>query len=97
MFVSFQIFIIAYQHLLDLSDVHGMEIALWIALINGVLNFQTLVDYFGSYAVVEVALLLLVLLPTLAVYAQKKKSDGKCSAILSDSHQRRVLSGLWYR
>ena len=42
-------------------------------LIDGVLNFQTLVDYFGSYALVEVALLLLVLLPTLAVYAFTKE------------------------
>jgi hypothetical protein len=37
-----------------------------------------LVDYFGSYALVEIALLLLVLLPTLAVYAfTKEKSDGR--------------------
>ena len=46
---------------------------LLVFLIDGVLNFQTLVDYFGSYAVVEVALLLLVLLPTLAVYAFTKE------------------------
>jgi len=42
---------------------------LLVFLIDGVLKFQALVDYFGSYALVEVALLLLVLLPTLAVYA----------------------------
>ena len=47
--------------------------ALLVLLVDGVLKFQTLVDYFGSYAVVEVALLLLVLLPTLAVYAFTKE------------------------
>ena len=70
---------------------------LLVLLVDGVLKFQTLVDYFGSYALVEVALLLLVLLPTLAVYAfTKEKSDGKCSVILSDSHQRRDFPGLWH-
>ena len=34
-----------------------------VFLIDGVLKFQTLVDYFGSYALVEVSLLLLVILP----------------------------------
>ena len=48
---------------------------LLVFLIDGVLNFQTLVDYFGSYALVEVALLLLVLLPTLAVYAFTKEKQ----------------------
>ena len=47
--------------------------ALLVLLVDGVLKFQTLVDYFGSYAVVEVALLLLVLLPTLAVYTFTKE------------------------
>ena len=42
---------------------------LLVLLVDGVLKFQTLGDYFGSYALVEVALLLLVLLPTRAVYA----------------------------
>ena len=37
--------------------------ALLVFLVDGVLKFQTLVDYFGSYALVEVALLLIVLLP----------------------------------
>ena len=46
---------------------------LLVLLVEGVLKFQTLVDYFGSYALVEVALLLLVLLPTLAVYAFTKE------------------------
>ncbi|SFC16194.1 hypothetical protein SAMN04488493_103341 [Xylanibacter ruminicola] len=48
-------------------------LAFLVFLIDGVLIFQTLVDYFGSYALVEVALLLLVLLPTLAVYAFTKE------------------------
>ena len=39
-----------------------------VFLIDGVLKFQTLVDYFGSYALVEVVLLLLLILPTMAVY-----------------------------
>ena len=39
-----------------------------VILVDGVLKFQTLVDYFGSYALVEITLLLLVILPTLAVY-----------------------------
>jgi len=47
--------------------------ALLVLLVDGVLKFQTLVDYFGSYVVVEVALLLLVFLPTLAVYALTKE------------------------
>ena len=46
---------------------------LLVLLVDGVLKFQMLVDYFGSYAVIEVALLLLVLLPTLAVYAFTKE------------------------
>jgi len=46
---------------------------LLVLLVDGVLKFQTLVDYFGSYALVEVTLLLLVLLPTLAVYAFTKE------------------------
>jgi hypothetical protein len=32
-------------------------------LVDGVLKFQTLVDYFGSYALVEVTLLLIVIFP----------------------------------
>ena len=46
---------------------------LLVFLIDGVLNFQTLVDYFGSYALVEVSLLLLVILPTSAVYKFTKE------------------------
>lgn len=42
--------------------------AFLVFLVDGVMKFQTLVDYFGSYAWVEIGLLLLVILPTLAVY-----------------------------
>ena len=41
---------------------------LLVILVDGVLKFQALVDYFGSYALVEIALLLLVILPTMSVY-----------------------------
>ena len=47
--------------------------ALLVVLVDGVLKFQTLVDYFGSYALLEVALLLLVILPTSAVYRLTKE------------------------
>ena len=47
--------------------------AVLVLLVDGVLKFQTLVDYFGSYALVETSLLLLVILPTLAVYRLTKE------------------------
>lgn len=47
--------------------------ALLVVLVDGVLKFQTLVDYFGSYALVEVSLLLLVILPTWIVYRLTKE------------------------
>lgn len=39
-----------------------------VLVVDGVIGFQSLVDYFGSYALVEIVLLLIVILPTLAVY-----------------------------
>ena len=53
--------------------------ALLVFLVDGVLKFQTLVDYFGSYALVEVTLLLLVILPTLAIYkfTKEHKTESK--------------------
>ena len=39
-----------------------------VFLVDGVMKFQTLVDYFGSYAWAETGLLLLVIIPTLIVY-----------------------------
>ena len=47
--------------------------ALLVILVDGILKFQTLVDYVGSYALVEAALLLLVILPILAVYRLTKE------------------------
>ena len=46
---------------------------LLVFLINGVLKFQILVDYFGSYALVEFLLLLMVIIPTVAVYKLTKE------------------------
>ena len=47
--------------------------AVLVFLVDGVLKFQTLVDYSGSYALVEITLLLLVILPTVAVYILTKE------------------------
>ena len=47
--------------------------ALLVFLVDGFLKFQTLVDYFGSYALVETSLLLLAILPTIAVYKFTKE------------------------
>ena len=47
--------------------------AFLVILVDVVLKFQTLVDYFGSYALVEVTLLLLVIIPTLLVYFLTKE------------------------
>ena len=47
--------------------------ALLVFLVDGILKFQTLVDYFGSYGLVEISLLLLVILPTWAVYNLTKE------------------------
>lgn len=50
--------------------------AFLILLVDGVIKFQTLVEFFGSYALVETTLLLLVILPTVAVYCcTKEKQD----------------------
>jgi hypothetical protein len=48
-------------------------LALLVFLVDGVLKFQTLVDYFGSYTLVEITLLLLVILPTWAVFILTKE------------------------
>ena len=53
---------------------------LWFAflvlIVDGILKFQTLVDYVGSYAVVEISLILLVILPTVAVYIFTKEKNN---------------------
>ena len=46
---------------------------LLVFLVDGVLKFQILVDYFGSYIFVEIALVLLVILPTWAIYKLTKE------------------------
>lgn len=46
-----------------------------VILVDGVLKFQTLVDYFGSYAFVETMLLLFVIVPTLVVYIITKEKS----------------------
>ena len=53
--------------------------AFLVILVDGVLKFQTLVDCFGSYALVEVTLLLLVILPMLAIYkfTKEHKTESK--------------------
>ena len=47
--------------------------AILVILVDEILGFKTLVDYFGSYALVEITLLLMVVLPTLAVYKFTKR------------------------
>ena len=47
--------------------------ALLVLLVDGILKFQTLLDYFGSYWLVEISLILLVILPTVAVYIFTKE------------------------
>ena len=47
--------------------------AFLVLLVDGILKFQTLVDRFGSYALVEIALILLVILPTVVVYIFTKE------------------------
>jgi hypothetical protein len=48
-------------------------LTLLVFLVDGVLKFQILVDYFGSYIFVEIALVLLVILPTWAIYKLTKE------------------------
>ena len=47
--------------------------AFLVLLVDGILKFRTLLDYFGSYALVEISLILLVVLPTLEVYIFTKE------------------------
>ena len=59
---------------LKFAAIFGISwITLLVLLVDGILKFQTLVDYFGSYALVEISLLLLVILPTVAVYIFTKE------------------------
>ena len=47
--------------------------ALLVLLVDGILKFQTLLDFFGSYWLVEISLILLVIFPTVAVYIFTKE------------------------
>lgn len=47
--------------------------ALLVLLVDGILKFQTLLVFFGSYWLVEISLILLVILPTVAVYIFTKE------------------------
>jgi len=49
--------------------------ALLVLLVDGILKFQILVVRFGSYALVETTLILLVILPTVAVYVFTKEQQ----------------------
>jgi len=57
-------------------------------LVDGVLKFQTLVDYFGSYALVEITLLLLVILPTVAVYRLTKEDKTMSKRELNEQREQ---------
>ena len=46
---------------------------LLVILVDGILTFQPVVDYFGSYAWAETALLLLLIIPTMIVYILTKE------------------------
>lgn len=47
--------------------------AFLVLIVDGILKFQTLLDFFGSYALLETLLILLVILPTIAVYIFTKE------------------------
>ena len=47
--------------------------AFLVLLDDWILKFQTLVDRFGSYALVEITLILLVIIPTVTVYIFTKE------------------------
>ena len=59
-----------------------------VFLVDGVLKFQTLVDYFGSYALVEITLLLLIILPTLAVYILTKDNKTMSKRELNEQREQ---------
>ena len=42
--------------------------ALWVLLVDGIIGFQTLLDKVGSYAILEISLILSVIIPTAIVY-----------------------------
>ena len=64
-----------------------------VILVDGVLKFQTLVDYFGSYALVEITLLLLVILPTIAVYRLTKEEEEGVKALPKGIYYKVLAEG----
>lgn len=46
--------------------------ALCALIVDGIIGFQTLLGKVGSYAILESALILLVLIPTVVVYVMTK-------------------------
>ena len=64
------------KRMLKFATIFGVcWFALLVLLVDGILKFQTLVDRFGSYALVEITLILLVILPTVAVYFFTKEKQ----------------------
>ena len=53
-----------------------IQFALLVLLVDGILKFQTLVDLFGSYALVEISLLLLVILLRWRYTSSQKNTIG---------------------
>lgn len=46
--------------------------ALWVLIVDGIIGFQKLLDMVGSYTLLESVLVLIVLIPTVAVYLLTK-------------------------
>ena len=53
-----------------------IQFAILVLLVYGILKFQTLVDLFGSYALVEITLLLLVILLRWRYTSSQKNTIG---------------------
>lgn len=47
--------------------------ALCVLIVDGIIGFQTLLDVVGSYALLESALILLIIIPTAIVYILTKE------------------------
>ena len=47
--------------------------ALCVLIVDGIIGFQTLLDVVGSYALLESALVLLIIIPTVIVYILTKE------------------------
>ena len=54
---------------------------LLVVLVDVVIKFQTLVDLLGSYTLVEILPLLLVIIPTIAVYRHTLSLHPDCDAV----------------